>query len=420
MASQSRSSIKKSEQAFLLGVYASKRARPLQEISLDELGRLAETAGAVVCDRSLHELHRPNAATYIGKGLAEEIGQKGALKEIDVVIFDEDLSPTQQRNLEKIIGIKILDRTGLILDIFASRARSNEGKIQVELAQLAYTLPRLTGKGVMLSQLGGGIGTRGPGETKLELDRRKAHERLSKLKAQLAPIREHRERHRTNRAAISLPLVSLVGYTNAGKSTLMNQLTHAGVLTEDKLFATLDPTVRKLRLPSGREVLLADTVGFVRKLPHQLVEAFYATFEEAQDSALLLHVVDASFPYAKEQMKVVETVLKDLKLDQKPRITLYNKADKIPSIPLELSTLKAMNISALTGKGLTDLLEQIETYLSSSFRKLSLKLSYNLGSELSTLYRTSRILKRKDQADGIHLEVEVDEINYNKFLKYQD
>lgn len=382
--------------------------------------RLAQTAGVVVSARKLQELRSPVPATFIGKGGAENLAREIREGNYDVVLFDEDLTPTQNRNLEKILGVKVIDRTGLILDIFARRARSSEGKIQVELAQLNYLLPRLAGRGKEFSQLAGGIGTRGPGETRLEMDRRKARLRISLLQRNLRKVHAHRELHRLKRAEVPIPMIALVGYTNAGKSTLMNRLTDAGVLVEDKLFATLDPTVRRLKLPSGREALLADTVGFVRKLPHQLVEAFHATFEEVASAELLIHLIDVSHPHAKEQATVVSQVLEQLELHRKPVLRVFNKIDQNshePVVPYERGDLF---ISALRGEGMEQLLESIEEKLSRSFRHLSIRLPHGAGSELSLLYRTSRILKREDRQDGVHLEVELDDKYYNKFRRYYE
>lgn len=415
MAHRSPYSTNGIEKTLLVGVYASKREKVPQETSLEELRRLAETAGARILDSQLHELRAVHAATYIGAGKAHELGRTVETLGAGTVIFDEDLTPTQNRNLEKLLGVKVIDRTGLILDIFAGRARTREGKLQVELAQLRYLLPRLIGKGLEFSQLAGGIGTRGPGETKLEMDRRKAKDRLSIVRKELKRVQSHRELHRTRRTELPIATVSLVGYTNAGKSTLMNRLTDAAVLVEDKLFATLDPTVRRLKLPSGREILLSDTVGFVRKLPHQLVESFRATFEEVEASDLLLHVIDSSHPHASEQGDVVNKVLEELQLHQKPHLIVFNKAD----LATDSNGNGGLRISALTGQGTQELLEAIDGKLSESFRLVSLKLPFDAGATLSLLYRTSRILKREDKADGIHLDAVVDEKHFNKFSHFQ-
>ena len=413
------SKTRRSEKALLVGIYAGKRDYHRQEMSLDELTRLAESAGATVAGRVLQELRHPQPATFIGSGAAESLGTKTRENGFEVVIFDEDLSPTQNRNLEKIIGSKVLDRTGLILDIFAQRARTREGKLQVELAQLKYLLPRLAGQGAEFSQLAGGIGTRGPGETRLEMDRRKAKDRIALVKRDLVHVRSHRELHRTRRDELPIATVSLVGYTNAGKSTLMNRLTNASVLVEDKLFATLDPTVRRLKLPSGREILLSDTVGFVRKLPHQLVEAFRATFEEVASSTLLLHVIDLSHPHVEEQMGVVDGVLKELELQYKPVLNVFNKADQVHGhLPAFLNDEEII-VSAVTGVGIPLLLTAIERKLTESHRLVSLRLPYKAGAELSLLYRTSRILSRENREDGIYVDAEVDDKRFNLFKPYR-
>lgn len=404
------------EKALAVGVYLSKRERPAQQVSLEELVRLAETSGAVVCGREFRELRNRNPATYIGKGLVQLVADQAREKGCNLVLFNEDLSPSQNRNLEEAMGVKVIDRTGLILDIFSQRARTSEGRLQVELAQLNYLLPRLAGRGKEFSQLAGGIGTRGPGETQLEMDRRKARAKIDLIQAQLKRVRSARALHRTKRADLSMPLVAIVGYTNAGKSTLMNRLTDAGLLVEDRLFATLDPTVRRLRLPSGREILFEDTVGFINRLPHQLVEAFSATFEEVASADLLVHLIDLSDPHLERQIEVVQGVLEELDLQRKPILQVFNKIDQ--NIHERVGGEGDLLISALKGEGIDRLLEAIEEKLSLSFRHLSLLLPYQAGRELSLLYRTSRILKREDRGDGIHLEVEVDEKQYNQFRKW--
>lgn len=407
----------KTERSLIVGVYAHPSQYAGLMASLDELTRLAETAGLVVVKRMTCELRSLYPATFIGKGKIEEIHQLIGEESIDVVFFNDNITPTQNRNLEERWGIKVIDRTGLILDIFAQRAHTQEGKLQVELAQLKYLLPRLVGQGISLSRLGGGVGTRGPGETKLEIDRRRARDKVNQLQKELKRVRTHRELQREKRSTIPLPLVSMVGYTNAGKSTLMNYLTQAGVLVEDKLFATLDPTIRRLKLPSGREVLLADTVGFVDKLPHQLIEAFKATFEELEASVLLLHLVDASHPLATTQSEVVTDVLRELGLGAKRCLRVLNKSDL--GIKRIQERRADFSVSALTGQGIDGLLQEIERQLSVGFRSLRLLLPYPMGAALPLLYRTSRILRREDRARGVYLELEVDDKNYNKFKQYR-
>ena len=317
------------ERAFLVAVEVRRGGTWNTESSLDELAQLAGTAGAVVVGRTVQRLDSPNPATYIGKGKLAEIIALRAQLEYDLVIFDDELSPSQQRNLEDALKVKVLDRTALILDIFARRARTREGALQVELAQHEYLLPRLAGQWSHLERLGGGIGTRGPGETQLETDRRLIRNRISRLKTQLEQVRRHRALYRTRRAKQGVPVVALVGYTNAGKSTLMNALSGAGVLAENRLFATLDPVTRKVGLPGGGFFLLTDTVGFIQKLPTQLVAAFRATLEELADADLLLHVVDITHPVAAEQAETVEQTLAELGVADKPRLTVLNKIDAL-------------------------------------------------------------------------------------------
>ncbi len=353
-----------SEKALLVGSRLPAQRSFHWEDSLAELKLLALTAGAQVEAQYLTKLLRINPALFLGKGKVSELKQEVDSRGIDLVIFDDDLSPIQNRNLEDALGLKVVDRTGLILDIFARRARSSEGKLQVELAQLVYLLPRLTGKGVLLSRLGGGIGTKGPGETKLEMDRRRINERIALLKKRLVKVRRTRALHRKGRQG--LPLVSLVGYTNSGKTTLFNCMTGARAMAEDKLFATLDPLVRSLTLPAGTKILLSDTVGFIRKLPHQLVEAFKATFEEVSQADLLLNVVDISHPVAQEQTEVVSQVLEQLELRDKPLIHVLNKIDLladslVPSWPSRLRD--AVAVAALDGKGIEELKARLEFYL---------------------------------------------------------
>ena len=340
------------ERVILVGVQM--REDDDTESSLCELEDLASTAGAVTVAKVIQNRESIHPGTYVGKGKVDEIRQLIAIYDATGVICDDELSPAQYNNLEQELGCKVMDRTLLILDIFAGRATSSEGKIQVELAQLRYRAARLTGLGNSLSRLGGGIGTRGPGEKKLEMDRRLIKTRISQLKAELADVKKHRELIRGQRKNGRLKVAAIVGYTNAGKSTLLNTLTGAGVLEEDKLFATLDPTTRVLDLPGQQQVLLTDTVGFIRKLPHHLIEAFRSTLEEAKYADILVHVVDASNPWMEEQMYVVYETLKELGVSDKKVITLFNKQDKIEN-PEHLRDFKAdyvQNISAKTGEGL--------------------------------------------------------------------
>jgi len=347
------------ETALLVGVVRHRQPRWEAEDSLAELEQLARAAGARVAEAVLQERDRLDPRYLIGKGKAEEI--RGRCGGVDVVILDEELSGSQQRNLEKLLGRRVLDRTGLILDIFAQRAQTREGKLQVELAQLDYHLPRLAGAWTHLERLGGGIGTRGPGETQLESDRRRVKTRMAKVRRDLEQVRRHRALLRRPRRKIPFPIVALVGYTNAGKSSLMNALTRAGVAVRDQLFATLDPTLRRLTLPGDRVALLSDTVGFIRKIPHQLVAAFQATLEEVQEAELLLHVVDVSHPHAELQQAAVETVLGELGLADRPTILVYNKIDRLgrrPDFPWGPGSGRVAT-SAKTGDGLDDLRREI-------------------------------------------------------------
>ncbi len=343
--------------------------------SMEELTALASTAGARVAEILIQSRPRPSAATLVGSGKVEELKAKIHFHEATVVIFDRELSPTQQRNLEKALDVKVLDRTQLILDIFARRAQTSEGKLQVELAQLNYLLPRLTGQGVMMSRLGGGIGTRGPGETKLETDRRRIHQRIAALGKDLERVRGGRMTQRRQRQAVPLATVALVGYTNAGKSTLFNRLTGAGVLADAKMFATLDPTVRHITLPSRRRVLVSDTVGFIRNLPTTLVKAFRATLEEVVEAELLLHVVDASSPEAEQHTGHVMTTLAEIGAASTPQIVVLNKVDRIPGDPDPATLARriladpehqpagAVALSARTGDGFEALLSKIDEML---------------------------------------------------------
>lgn len=355
------------EKALVVGVLFGRTARSELEESLKEIVSLADTAGAQVSETIVQRLSRPQGRYYIGEGKVEEIARKVSEEKVELVIFDDDLTPIQQRNLEETIGVKVIDRTALILDIFAKRARTKEGKIQVELAQLNYLLPRLTGRGVLMSRLGGGIGTRGPGETKLEIDRRRIKERIAKLKRELEVVKKTRELHRKRRETYHIPVVSLVGYTNSGKSTLFNFLTKANVFAEDKLFATLDPTVRILHFNGFRKIFLVDTVGFIKKLPHQLVEAFKATFEEILSSDLLINVVDSASPTMEEQIRVVKNTLTEMHAEHLPLIYAFNKIDIVENREhlkrIVESYGDSVIISAKTGEGIDSLLKIVNNKL---------------------------------------------------------
>jgi GTP-binding protein HflX len=377
----------KQERAILVGTERARALIPASE-SLAELARLADTAGLQVAGQTVQPLRRINAATFIGMGKVDEIRALADANGGNVVIFDDALSPAQQRNLETRLDRKVIDRSALILDIFAQRARSLEGKMQVELAQLQYLLPRLTRQWTHLSRLGGGVGTRGPGETQLEVDRRRVRERIAQLRRRLGDVERTRGLHRHERETVPFPTVALVGYTNSGKSTLMNTLTRAGVLVEDRLFATLDPTIRRLRLPEGLTVLLADTVGFIHKLPHQLVDAFRATLEEVNRADVLVEVVDAADPHLTEHRATVQTVLDDLGAGDKPRLVAYNKADLLDRAATNGGLTApavggAVSISALTGFGLDTLRTELSALLASLWVDVDVRVPYTAGELLA-------------------------------------
>lgn len=371
--------------------------------SLDELEELVATAGAVVVGRVVQNLDQIHPGTYVGKGKLEEI--KDMLWELEAtgIICDDELTPVQLGNMEDALDTKVMDRTLIILDIFAGRAATNEGKIQVELAQLKYRQSRLTGLGKSLSRLGGGIGTRGPGEKKLEMDRRLIKDRIAQLNRELKDVKRHREVTREQRNRNKIPVVAIVGYTNAGKSTLLNKLTGAGVLEEDKLFATLDPTTRNLKLPSKQEVLMTDTVGFIRKLPHHLIEAFRSTLEEAKYADIILHVVDASNPQVDEQMYIVYETLQNLEVKNKPIITAFNKQDKLEGNPI-LRDFKAdhiVRISAKHGDGLDELQNTIEEVLRSQKVLIEKVYPYAEAGKIQLIRKYGELLEESYQEDGI-------------------
>ncbi|MDO8462136.1 MAG: GTPase HflX [Deltaproteobacteria bacterium] len=405
------------EKAFLIGCLKPRQRRTEALDSLSELAELARSAEAEVVGETLSDLREPTPTFLIGRGKVDEIRDLIKSKSIDLVLFDEELTPAQNQNLEEAWGCKVIDRTGLILDIFARRARTREGKIQVEMAQLSYLLPRLIGKGEQLSRLGGGIGTRGPGETKLEMDRRRAKEKMHRLAQDLKKVKLTRQGHRGKREKVPIPLVSLVGYTNAGKSTLMNRLTEADVLVEDKLFATLDPTVRRLSLPSGREVLLSDTVGFIKKLPHELIESFKATFEEIESSDLLLHLIDGSNPHWEDQKEAVDEVLENLGLSSKPCLTLFNKADL--SEEQTGRFVEGLAISAKEGSGMKELLGLIEQELARGLTPVRFLFPHSAGRFLSLLYREARVLSVKHLKKGIQVQAEVGDKALKQFHSYR-
>ncbi len=371
-------------------------------VSLEELALLTETAGGVVVDTAIQKKEAPDKATCLGSGRAEELALQCRAQDIDLVIMDRELSPTQQRNLEEIFPCPVIDRTALILDIFAGRARSAEGRLQVELAQLQYRLPRLGGQGASLSRLGGGIGTRGPGETKLESDRRHIRRRITAIREQLEKVDSQRVLRRQRRRKDGIPTVALVGYTNAGKSTLLNYLTDAGVLAEDKLFATLDPTARALRLPDGRQVMLVDTVGFVRRLPHQLVQAFRSTLEEAVEADVILNVCDASSPHAAEHLQVTGDLLRELGCQDSPILQVMNKCDLVP--PGELA-YRCLCISARSGEGVPALLEAVTQALPPDRRKVKLLLPFSKGALAEECRRDGQVEQEEYVPDGLSMTV---------------
>ncbi len=411
------------ERAILAGVHTGS-GDPLKdttEESINELERLADTAGALVVGTLIQNRPSPENATHLGEGKLEELRLACESLEATLVIFDSELSPIQLKNLEKELGLRVIDRSMLILDIFARHAQSREGKIQVELAQLRYMLPRLMGIGTQLSRLGAGIGTRGPGETRLETDRRHIRRRIHHLQEELSEVRKHRELLRAGRNHDKSITVALAGYTNAGKSTLLNALTGAEVYAEDKLFATLDPTVRGFSLEDGRNILLIDTVGFIRKLPHHLIEAFKSTLEEISLADVVLHVVDGSNPEYAEHIQVVNGILTELKAGDKPQVLVLNKADACPEDGLPVSlpgAEKTVKISAKTGAGFGQLICAIGDVAPGKKQKFTLLIPYADGSVLSEIHENHPILKEEYEADGTLVEVLLDAKDYNRFKKY--
>lgn len=388
--------------------------------TLEELNELAKTAGALVVGKVRVRRRTIDNATYVGSGKANELSLMGSELEADLFIFDDELSAIQLRTLEETLGARVIDRTTLILDIFAARATSREGKLQVELAQMRYRLPRLIGQGQVLSRLGGGIGTRGPGEKKLEIDRRRIRRRVFELETELSEIEKQRGLRRESRKANRIPLVALVGYTNAGKSTMLNALTDSNVLAEDKLFATLDPVVRKITLSGGTEALLSDTVGFINKLPHDLVEAFKSTLEEVSNSDLILQVVDISCPYHEKQMRVVDGVLESLHAADIPRIIVFNKADAIASCDLPAESENRLNVSALRGTGIEKLLSAVELKLNSARTEVDILVPYSKYEAVSMIRDRGMLLSEEHTEAGTHIRALLDAESIGQLRKILD
>jgi GTP-binding protein HflX len=399
------------ERIVLVGVVIAPAHEDDVERSLDELAQLVDTAGADEVARILQRRHSPEPATYIGKGKVEELRALADDLDADTVVFDNDLTPGQQYNLEKLLGRTALDRTAVILDIFAQNAHSQEGKAQVELAQLRYRLPRLRRAGGSLSQQGAGIGTRGPGETQLEVDRRRLVRRIHKLESELRDIGRHRDTQRKTQRRSSLRTAAIVGYTNAGKSTLLNRLTDAGVLVEDRLFATLDATTRRLDLPGGEPVLLTDTVGFVRKLPHQLVEAFKSTLEVVAEADLLVHLVDSSTTEPDEHIEAVRLVLHEIGAGSVPELLVFNKSDLAPDAAGRLASMHAGSVtfSATTGDGIEALLRTIGDRLRALTTVFELHVPFDRGDVMASVHREGEVLVEQADGDGMRLRARLDE-----------
>jgi len=415
---------RRTERVFLVGVELKARNGWDIRDSLEELSELATTAGAEVIGDGLQKMAAPCASTFIGKGKADEFALHCRRADVDTVIFDDELSPAQSRNLEKVFNCKVLDRTSLILDIFAQRARTREGKLQIELAQLQHLLPRLTGFWGHLSRQKGGIGMRGgEGETQLETDRRRVQDRIARIERELETVRRQRSTQRQARQRNHWALASIVGYTNAGKSTLLNTLTGAGVMAEDKLFATLDPTTRRLRLPTNQNVLLTDTVGFIRKLPHSLVEAFKATLEEVVQADLLLHVVDASHPQAAEQIQAVGEVLKEIGAEGKPTLMVFNKMDQLNGNRGVMSGLldrhpSGVAISATTGEGVAALLAELGSQLRPIREFLELSVPHDQSGVIARLHEVGQVVERHYEGQTARFKARIPPHFHNEFAAF--
>jgi GTP-binding protein HflX len=414
------------EKVFLIGVEVKSRSAAAVRESLVELAELAQTAGAEIAGDGVQKMESLNAATFIGKGKAEEFSNFCKRQKVDSIIFDDELSPAQSRNLEKIFGCRVMDRTALILDIFAQRARTREGKMQIELAQLEYLLPRLTRFWSHLSRQRGSTGSiGGEGESQLESDRRKISERIDKISRDLEAVRRQRATQRAGRQRSNWPLASIVGYTNAGKSTLLNALTGAEVLAEDKLFATLDPTTRRLKLPTNQNVLLTDTVGFIKKLPHGLVEAFKATLEEVVQADLLLHVVDISHPQVEEQIAAVNSVLTEIGAGEKPVLMIFNKMDKLQNGAgsgalnrLREKFPNAVSISAQTGEGIAHLLAEIGIQLRPTRDFLQLKIPHEASAAIARLHKIGQVIERHYNGKTANFKVRIPPHHHAEFAAF--
>ena len=416
------------EKIVLVGVSVPPETMEETEASVDELALLIDTAGADEVARIFQRRQAPDPPTYVGKGKADELREVAESTDCDTVVFDNELTPAQQFNLEKLLGRTAIDRTAVILDIFAQNAHSQEGKAQVELAQLRYRLPRLRGRGRALSQQAGGmsagggarIGTRGPGETQLEVDRRRIVRRIHKLEGDLREIAGHRQTQRKAQRRGHLPRAAIVGYTNAGKSTLLNHLTDAGVLVEDRLFATLDATTRRLSLPGGEAVLLTDTVGFIRKLPHQLVEAFHSTLDVAVDADLLVHVVDASAPDPAGNIRAVREVLAEIGADGVPELLAFNKADLAPGSAKRLADVweGSVAFSAVTGEGVDDLLRTVADRLRSMMTVVEMVIPFERGDVLAAAHRAGEVLRESAGESGMHIRGRFDDATLSRFREF--